>query len=189
MIHGLWNTSSIFSSITSKLDDIGIEYFAPTLKHSYGMTSILDLTNKLNELILEKYGLEKELDILGFSMGGIIGRYWIQKFNGYKRTRRFISIGSHHKGTLLAQLVPKFPFRGISEMKINSKFLRELADNDFLLDDIEWINFFTYWDLMVFPSWWTNLDLGKKISVKVYKHRNLVRNKYGVDKIMSEITM
>ena len=27
------------------------------------MTSILDLTNKLNELILEKYGLEKELDI------------------------------------------------------------------------------------------------------------------------------
>jgi len=102
LIHGLWNTSSIFSSITSKLDDIGIEYFAPTLKHSYGMTSILDLTNKLNELILEKYGLEKEIDILGFSMGGIIGRYWLQKFNGYKRTRRLISIGSPHKGTLMA---------------------------------------------------------------------------------------
>jgi len=27
------------------------------------MTSILDLTYKLNELILEKYGLEKEIDI------------------------------------------------------------------------------------------------------------------------------
>jgi len=51
LIHGLWNNSSIFSSIASKLDDIGIEYFAPTLKHSYGMPSILDLTNKLNELI------------------------------------------------------------------------------------------------------------------------------------------
>ena len=86
LIHGLWNTSSIFSSITSKLDDIGIEYFAPTINHSYGITSIINLTNILNELILEKYGLEKELDILGFSMGGIIGRYWIQKFNGYKRT-------------------------------------------------------------------------------------------------------
>jgi len=55
LIHGLWNDSSIFSSFTSKLDDIGIEYFAPTIKHSYGMTSILDLTSKLNELILEKY--------------------------------------------------------------------------------------------------------------------------------------
>ena len=189
LIHGLWNTSSIFSSIITKLDDIGIEYFAPTLKHSYGMTSIIDLTNILNELILEKYGLEKELDILGFSMGGIIGRYWIQKFNGYKRTRKFISIGSPHKGTLAAQLVPKYPFRGISEMKINSKFLRKLANSDFLLDDVECINFFTYWDLMVFPGWWNNLNLGEKISLKVYKHKNLVRNNLSVEKIIGKIMM
>ena len=187
LIHGLWNTSSIFSSITSKLDDIGIDYLAPTLEHSYGMTSIIDLTNTLNKLILEKYGFKKELDILGFSMGGIIGRYWIQKFNGYERTRRLLSIGSPHKGTLMAQLVPKYPFRGISEMKINSKFLRELEKNDFFLADIDCINFFTYWDLMVFPSWWTNLNFGKKISVKVYKHRNLVRDESVVEKIMDEI--
>ena len=189
LIHGLWNTSSIFYFITSKLDDIGIEYFAPTLEHSFGMTSIPDLTNTLNELILNKYGLEKELDILGFSMGGIIGRYWIQKFNGYKRTRRLISIGSPHKGTLTAQFVPKFPFRGISEMKIKSNFLRGLEKNDFFLNDIECISFFTYWDLMVFPGWWTNLNFGKKISVKVYKHRNLVRNKSVVDRIIDEIIM
>ena len=189
LIHGLWNTSSIFSSITSKLDEIGIEYFAPTLNHSYGITSIIDLSKILNELILEKYGLEKEIDILGFSMGGIIGRYWLQKFNGYKRTRRLISIGSPHKGTLMAQLVPEFPFRGISEMKINSKFLRELAKNDFFLDGIECISFFTYWDLMVFPGWWTNLNLGKKISVKVFKHRNLVSNKTVIDSIINEIIM
>jgi len=189
LIHGLWNTSSIFSSITSKLDEIEIEYFAPTLNHDYGMTSIIELTYTLNELILEKYGLEKEIDILGFSMGGIISRYWLQKFNGYKRTRRFISIGSPHKGTLMAQLVPKYPFKGISEMKINSYFLRELEKNDCFLDDIECINFFTYWDLMVFPGWWTNLNFGKKISVKVYKHRNLVRKKSVVNKIIDEIIM
>ena len=189
LIHGLWNTSSIFSSITSRLDDVGIEYFAPTLEHKYGITSIIELTNKLNELILEKYGSKEELDIVGFSMGGIIGRYWIQEFKSYQKIRRFISIGSPHKGTLSSQLVPEFPFKGISEMKINSKFLRELADNDFFLDNIECINFFTYWDLMVFPSWWTNLNFGKKISVKVYKHRNLVRNKSAVDKIIEEIIM
>jgi len=87
----------------------------------------------------------------------------------------------------MAQLIPKYPIRGISEMKINSKFLRGLANNDFILDDIECISFFTYWDMMVFPGWWTNLDFGKKISVKVYKHRNLVRNKSVVDKIIEEI--
>ena len=187
MIHGLWNTSSIFSSITSQLDNIGIEYFAPTLEHSYGMTSILDLTKKLNELILEKYGLEKEIDILGFSMGGIIGRYWLQKFNGYKRTRRFITVGSPHNGTLLAQLVPKYIFRGISEMKISSFLLRDLSKYDYLLEGINCISFFTYWDLMVFPGWRANLNSGEKISLKTYKHKNLVRNPEAVKKIIDRL--
>ena len=187
LIHGLWNTSSIFSSITSKLDDIGIEYFAPTLKHSYGMTSILDLTNKLNELILEKYGLEKEIDILGFSMGGIIGRYWIKKFNGYKRTRQFITVGSPHNGTLTSQLVPKYPFRGISEMKINSFLLRELSKYDYLLKGINCVSFFTYWDLMVFPGWKANLNSGEKVSLNIYKHKNLIRNPESVERIIERL--
>ena len=187
LIHGLWNTSDIFSSITSKFDELGIEYFAPTLKHKYGMTSIVELTNLLNNLILDKYGLEKELDILGFSMGGIIGRYWIKKFNGFKRTRKFITVGSPHNGTLAAQLVPKYPFRGISEMKINSFLLRDLSKYDYLLKDINCISFFTYWDLMVFPGWRANLNFGEKISLKIYKHKNLVRNPEAVERIIYKL--
>ena len=187
LIHGLWNSADIFSSITSKLDEIGIEYFAPTLKHDYGMTSIVELTNVLNNLILEKYGLEKNIDILGFSMGGIIGRYWIKKFHGYKRTRKFITVGSPHKGTLASQLIPKYPFRGISEMKINSFLLRDLSSSDYLLKDIDCTSFFTYWDLMVFPGWRANLNSGEKISLKIYKHKNLVRNPEAVERIIERL--
>ena len=187
LIHGLWNTADIFSSITSRFDEIGIEYFAPTLEHRYGMTSIVELTNLLNNLILEKYGLEKELDILGFSMGGIIGRYWIKKFNGYKRTRKFITVGSPHNGTLTSQLVPEYPFKGISEMKINSVLLRELSQCDYLLKDINCISFFTYWDLMVFPGWRANLNLGEKIPLNIYKHKNLVKNPDAVEKIIDSL--
>ena len=187
LIHGLWNTSEIFSLITSKLDEREIEYFAPTLKHKYGMTSIVELTSLFNDLILEKYGLEKELDILGFSMGGIIGSYWIKKLNGYKRTRRFITVGSPHNGTLASQLVPKYPFRGISEMKINSLLLKELSKYDYLLKDIKCISFFTYWDLMVFPGWRAKLNKGEKISLKIYKHKNLVTNQEAVEKIICRL--
>jgi len=187
LIHGLWNTADIFSSITSKLDERGIEYFAPTLKHKYGMKSIVELTYLFNELILEKYGIEKELDILGFSMGGIIGRYWIKKMNGYKRTRRFITVGSPHKGTLASQLVPKYPFSGISEMKINSLLLRDLSKYDYLLSEINCISFFTYWDLMVFPGWRASLNSGEKISLKIYKHKNLIRNIDAVEKIIERL--
>ena len=187
LIHGLWNTADIFSSITSKLDEIGIEYFAPTLRHKYGMTSIVELTKLLDNLILEKYGFEKELDILGFSMGGIIGRYWIKKLDGYKRTRRFITVGSPHKGTLASQLIPKYPFKGISEMKINSRLLRELSSYDYLLNDINCISFFTYWDLMVFPGWRAYMNTGEKISLKIYKHKNLVRNSLAVERIINRL--
>ena len=187
LIHGLWNTADIFCSITSKLDEKGIEYFAPTLDHQYGMTSIVELTDLLNNLIIEKYGFEKELDILGFSMGGIIGRYWIIKMNGYKRTRQFITVGSPHNGTLTSQLVPRYPFRGISEMKINSSLLRDLAKYNYLLLTIKCISFFTYWDLMVFPAWWTNLNAGEQIPLKIYKHKNLVRNPDAVGKIIDRL--
>ena len=189
LIHGLWNTSSIFSFITSKLDEQGVDYFAPTLNHSFGMTSIVELTNLMDQLILEKYGLQQEIDVLGFSMGGVIGRYWINKFNGYKRTKRFITIGSPHNGTLASQLVPKYPFRGISEMKINSSLLRDLAKYDYFLNDIDCISFFTFWDLMVFPGWRAHLNVGEKISLKILKHRNLVRNPAAVEKIIERLMM
>ena len=189
LIHGLWNTSEIFALITSKLDEKGIEYFAPTLEHAWGKTSIIELTKLLDKLILEKYGLEKEIDILGFSMGGIIGRYWIKKFNGYIRTRRFITVGSPHRGTIAAQLVPSYPFLGISEMKINSSLLKDLSNLNYLLRDIDCISFFTYWDLMVFPGWRANLYFGDKIPLQIFKHKNLVRNPAAVEKIIEKLIM
>ena len=187
LVHGLWNTADIFYLITSKLDEIGIEYFAPTLEHEYGMTSIVELTNSLNDLILEKYGFEQKLDILGFSMGGIIGRYWIKKFNGYKRTRQFITVGSPHNGTLASQLVPKFPFRGISEMKISSFLLRDLSKYHYLLKGINCISFFTYWDLMVFPGWRAYLNSAEKFSLNIFKHKNLVKNPIAIEIIIKKL--
>tara|TARA_B100000963_G_scaffold144164_1_gene125606 strand:+ start:282 stop:878 length:597 start_codon:yes stop_codon:yes gene_type:complete len=187
LIHGLWNTSDIFNSLTKKLDKYSIDYFAPTLQHDFGKVSIIDLTKLLNGLIIKNYGLETEIDLLGFSMGGIIGSYWLKYFEGNKRIRKFISIGSPHKGTLTAQIFPKFPLKGISEMKINSKLLKDLyASNDFL-EDINCISFFTNWDLMVFPGWKAYLPKGNKYSLNILKHKNLMKNEYALNEIVKKI--
>ena len=127
LIHGLWNNSEIFKQVFKKLDKHKVEYFAPTLLHKFGMVSIKELAKSLDKEIVYNLGIETEIDIVGFSMGGIIGRYWIKKLKGFKRTKRFISIGSPHKGTLTAQIIPKYPLKGISEMKINSGLLNELS--------------------------------------------------------------
>ena len=127
LIHGLWNTSNIFKFIANELDKYSYDYFAPTLEHDLGRISIIDLTKSLNDLIINRYGSHTEIDILGFSMGGIIGSYWIKKFGGYKRIKKFITVGSPHRGTLTAQLVPSYPFKGISEMKVGSPLINELC--------------------------------------------------------------
>ena len=187
LIHGLWNSSEIFKQVFKRLDEYKVEYFAPTLIHNFGMISIVELAKSLNNEINNQFGLEREIDIVGFSMGGIIGRYWIKKLEGYKRTKRFISIGSPHNGTFTAQLVPDFPLKGISEMKINSRLINLLSLENELLESIECISFFTIWDLMVFPGWKAYLPLGNRISLNVLKHKNLVRNPIAVNKIVEQI--
>ena len=187
LIHGLWNTADIFKSLTRKLDSYSINYFAPTLKHDFGKVSIIDLTKILNELIINKYGLHQEIDLLGFSMGGIIGSYWLKYYEGNKRIKKFISVGSPHKGTLTAQIVPRFLLKGISEMKINSKLLSDIyASNDFL-EKVDCISFFTIWDLMVFPGWKAYLPKGNKYSLNILKHKNLIKNDYAIDEIVKKL--
>ena len=187
LIHGLWNTSAIFNNLLNRLDYYDVEYYAPTLDHYFGKVSIIDLAESLDGLIIKKYGNEREIDILGFSMGGIIARYWINKFNGYLRTKRFISIGSPHRGTITAQLVPKSLFKGISQMKISSSLLKELSEYDYLLKKIDCISFYTKWDFMVFPGWKAYLPVGGKYNLNIYKHKNLVKNPVAIDKIVNSI--
>ena len=187
LIHGLWNTSAIFNNLINRLDYYDVEYYAPTLDHYFGRVSIIDLAESLDGIIIKKYGNEREIDILGFSRGGIIARYWINKFNGYLRTKRFISIGSPHRGTLTAQLVPKSLFKGISQMKISSSLLKELSEYDYLLRKLDCISFYTKWDFMVFPGWKAYLPVGVKYNLNIYKHRNLVRNPIAIDAIVNSI--
>ena len=187
LIHGLWNTSDIFKYLTKKLDRYSIDYFAPTLHHDFGKVSIIDLTKSLNELIINKYGSYKEIDLLGFSMGGIIGSYWLKHYEGNKRIKKFITVGSPHKGTLTAQIVPRFPLKGISEMKVNSKLLKELYDSNDFLENINCISFFTNWDLMVFPGWKAYLPKGNKFSLNIFKHKNLMKNEYAISAIVNKI--
>ena len=187
LIHGLWNTSNIFKSLTGKLDRFLFEYYAPTIEHDFGKVSIVELAKFLDELIIKKYGKDKEIDILGFSMGGIIGSYWLKYFDGYKRTRKFISVGSPHKGTFTAQLIPAFPLKGISEMKINSKLLRELYASDNFLENLNCISFYTKWDMMVTPGWKAYLPKGSKFSLNILKHKNLMKNEYAINEIVKKI--
>ena len=111
----------------------------------------------------------------------------LKYFGGNKRIKKFISVGSPHKGTLTAQIVPRFPLKGISEMKINSKLLKDLYSSNDFLENVNCISFFTNWDLMVFPGWKAYLPKGNKYSLNIFKHKNLMKNEYAINEIVKKI--
>lgn len=76
----------------------------------------------------ESHGF-KQVDIIGHSMGGLIGLYYIKRLGGHRLVRKMIALGAPFKGTW-SSLLGLFPIglvsKGIWQMVPGSKFLRGL---------------------------------------------------------------
>jgi len=126
LVHGLWDTPRLFDRLLAHLDGAFPQVLVPHLPHGLGRVPIETMARWLNHEINGAFGAHSTVDILGFSMGGLISRCWIQEHEGHKRTRRFVCVGSPQRGTLTAQLVPRRWLPSIADMKLGSSFVRRL---------------------------------------------------------------
>jgi len=181
LVHGLLDTPRLFSRLERRLEGQDRPVLSPHLPHRFGATPLRQLAQQLDGLIQERWGVETAIDILGFSMGGVIARTWLQELGGAKRTHRFLSVGSPQQGTLTAQCVPAWLFAGLADMKRGSPLLRSLNGNYSDLQAVECISFFCRWDLMVCPGWQALLPLGKSTAVHVWTHQQLMSHPRSLD--------
>lgn len=105
-------------------------YTTPQRLLGYGdvrvMARIVD--RKVAE-ILAKTGAT-QVDVIGMSLGGLIGLYWIKCGGGAARVRRFVSVGGPLNGSSVAKLVEHVPVRAvhaIAQTCPDSELMRELA--------------------------------------------------------------
>ena len=189
LIHGLWDDPKIFRKLKQALLDLGYEVHAPHLPHSYGAVSIESLSDLLNNYIQCKINDNSEFDLVGFSMGGLIAQYWIKNFDTTNKTRRFISIGTPHRGTFVAQFIPSWLLKGISQMKRNSKFINKLNKDYSYLKGIDCTSFYCPYDLMVIPSWGSVLPIGRIKPINVITHKQLISNQNAIKKIINEFKL
>jgi triacylglycerol lipase len=176
MIHGLWDTPQLFRRLERELHHRrpDLELYAPPLPHRLGATPIAELAERLAGLIEARFDPATRLDLLGFSMGGVIGRTWLQLLGGHRRLRRFTCLGSPQQGTLAAQLVPRSLLAGIADMKIGSPLLRQLDADLTALDRVECRSLYCITDLTVFPGWRAVLPVGARQALPVWTHRQLI---------------
>ena len=186
LVHGLWDTPRLFRRLEQRLDQNGIARLVPHLPHRLGAIPLRDLARLLDGHIQARWG-EQEIDLLGFSMGGVISRIWLQEFGGAQRCRRFISVGSPQQGTYTAQWIPRWLFAGLADMKRGSVLLNQLNADCSALQSVDCVSFYCRWDLLVVPGWQAVLPVGERHDVSVLTHQQLMAHQTALNQLMRTI--
>ncbi|QNI47934.1 triacylglycerol lipase [Synechococcus sp. A15-60] len=183
LVHGLWDTPRLFRRLERQLEAHHIPLLVPHLPHRLGAVPLCNLAEQLDGHIRRQFGEEQTIDLLGFSMGGVISRIWLQQLGGAHRTHRFISVGSPQRGTVTAQWIPPWLFAGLADMKRGSPLLRRLNDDVASLRQVDCLSYFCRWDLMVVPGWQAHLPVGAVHSISVLTHQQLVSDSRALDRL------
>ena len=181
LVHGLWDSPKLFRRLEARLDGRRPNLWIPHLPHGLGFPPLEVLAQRLGDGIGERFGPDQPIDLLGFSMGGVVARTWLQGLGGHGRTRRFWCVGSPQRGTLAAQLVPRMFLAGIADMKVGSRLLRRLNGDPSALEGLACTSFFCSTDLTVFPGWRATLPVGPRQAVPVWTHRQLIAHPRALD--------
>jgi triacylglycerol lipase len=187
LVHGLFDSPRVFDRLLRALGNGRRPLLIPDLPLRLGVTPVETSADLLARHIEAAFGATRPIDILGFSMGGVIARTWIQLQGGHRRTRRFISVGSPQQGTLTAQPWPRWPLAGVADLKWGSPLLERLNRDLEPLERIECCSFYSGLDLMVVPGWRAVLPVGPRHMLPVWTHPQLLRQAAALDPLVREL--
>ncbi|MCT0212965.1 MULTISPECIES: triacylglycerol lipase [unclassified Synechococcus] len=176
LVHGLWDTPRLFRHLKEELAGGRDPLLVPYLHHRLGATRMLPLAERLGACIEAAFGPDQPIDLLGFSMGGVISRTWIQLLGGHRRTRRFFCVASPQRGTPVAQPCPPWLLGGIAELKLGSPLLKQLNDAPELLKAVDCRSFYTPTDQLVVPGWRGVLPVGCCEAFPAMSHQAILRD-------------
>jgi triacylglycerol lipase len=174
LVHGLWDTPKLFRHLVAALGGERDPLLLPNLQHRFGATRMQPLAERLEAAISTAYGPSQTIDLLGFSMGGVIGRTWIQLLGGHRRTRRFLCVASPQNGTPLAQPCPSWLLGGIAELKVGSPLLRQLNSSLEDLESLDCRSFYSPTDQVVVPGRRGVLPVGSCQALPAVSHQAIL---------------
>lgn len=150
LVHGIWDDGARFRAMRAALEAARLgPVHAIDLKPNDGRARIEVLAAQVDEAARALAGEPRtKIDVVGFSMGALVSRYWLQRLGGRERARRFVSISGPHHGTATAWALP---LAGAAQMRPGSPLLTDLATDDDPFGDAEAFAIWTRWDLMILP--------------------------------------
>lgn len=173
LVHGIDDTASKFNTMRGFLESQGWPTHALSLTPNDGRVGLEHLAKQLSTYIESTVDAHQPIDLIGFSMGGIVSRYYVQRLAGIQRVQRFITLASPHNGTWLAYLRNN---AGAAQMRRWSTFLAELNGDVEMLSQIQFTSIWTPLDLMIVPAHSSRLPVGDNLQIPVMSHPWMVRD-------------
>ena len=187
LVHGLWDSPRLFRRLEEHLQGRRAPLLIPHLPHGLGQRPLLELARQLHRQVEEHFGPERPVDLLGFSMGGVIGRAWLQLAGGRGRLRRLTVVGSPQRGSLLALPWPRRWLASIADLSPTSSLLERLDADRSALEEVECCSFWCLTDGMVIPSWTGVLPVGRRVRLPVWHHKQLITDARALEPIVAEL--
>ncbi|MEH1789034.1 triacylglycerol lipase [Nostoc sp.] len=167
LIHGIDDTEAVFHKMRAYLIQRGWSVYSLNLVPNNGDVGLDELAKQIADFVTASFAPEQRLDLVGFSMGGIVSRYYIQRLGGINRVQRFLTISSPHHGTVVAYGSRR---PGCVQMRPNSIFLKDLNSNAVILGQLDFTSIWTPYDLMIIPANSSQMPVGREVTVPVALH-------------------
>jgi triacylglycerol lipase len=151
LVHGIFDSGRAMQAVRRSLKRHGWSaVYTIDLQPNDASDPLEKLAQQLDGRVEELCRMEQvdHLDLVAFSMGGLVARYYLKHLGGLARVDHLVTISSPHHGTQLALLSSG---AGAQQMRPGSEFLKELNDGDETPGPVRYTCIWTPLDLMIVP--------------------------------------
>jgi triacylglycerol lipase len=176
MVHGIWDTGIVYRRMAEALTARGHNCHYPDLEPANGANGLADLAEKLSIYINQTIGSDARFALIGFSMGTVIARYYLQMLGGAVRVSHFFSISGPLRGTLTAHF---WPGKASRDMRFRSQLLQTLNSDTTVLKHTMIHSYRTPFDLLIIPARSSHWEIAEDNHVvpALFHHRMLTHPK------------
>jgi triacylglycerol lipase len=168
MVHGIFQDEwRCFGRLRRELEANGVECVCPSLKPADARAGLPKLAEQLKNAVDAKWKKNERFVLIGFSMGGLIGRHYLQELGGADRCDGIFTVATPHYGTRMAWM---WYGEGAHQMRPGSDFLAHLAATEHRLGNIPAVTYRTCADLMIVPSQSCNWNRAENVTVSCPIH-------------------
>ncbi len=160
LVPGFGDNRQTVGKLAAYLSSQGLDPCPISPQPSTGTVGIDVLAHQLAGAISAAFAPDQRIDLFGFSMGGLIGRYYLQYLEGAQRTCRFVTLATPHRGTWMSYIFSKRQPATL-QMQPGSPFLTALNADLSILEQLDFTSMWTPFDLTIIPPSSSLLPVGK----------------------------